>query len=129
MRMRGPKSLKPYEIILHLSKLDELDWNWRLEKSDMKTFIGNVLRLLKRSEDSIINVIGFPTIECDQCKLKISTRIRYLYEMDVTELYFEGSIWNLKDVVLHFLNKKLNSCCLSSFKFSDENGKYIVIEF
>ena len=108
LRATGPKSLKIVEFASQLTKYQVvLDWDWRKNKSDMTAFIENTLKLLKSSENSVLEQFIVQQ-HCSQCETCQAFSKKF-----VIDLHVESSgekVFRMEDVVSLLIKEFCNSC-------------------
>ena len=81
-RKKGPKSLKLYEFVFQIFRIDKLGWNWRFQRHEVEMFIVNILKLLKREENSISQAFSQLIGTCTQCDKRSIIKSKYLHQVN-----------------------------------------------
>ena len=85
-RSKGLKDLIPVEFITQLPHYDDLEWNWKTNGEDLAVFIANTLRLLRRHDNNISELVGFPEGRCQNCLTTLQFKQKYIYQFQTQEI-------------------------------------------
>ena len=128
-RKRGPKRLKPYEIVHQLFKFESLQWDWRKRKSNLVEFVLNTLKLLRRNEKNVIKVFGVPDGECDSCHLKLHLNSKYIFHGSSSDIKVRKQMIAISEIIKNICKSHFNECCVNSMILNEDAVKYIFVYF
>ena len=129
-RSKGPKSLKLVEFVSQLVHYQSLDWNWRTDGVDLGGFLGNTLRLLRRSENKVSCLLGIPEGHCQKCQKVVQIKQKYIYQVETKEVTSESKIVTIQDILKNVILASVDQkCCFLSLKLENKQKKCVVFQF
>ena len=129
-RSKGPKGLKLFEFTSQFSQYDKLGWNWRENCQDLVSFLGNTLRLLRRSEGKVSSYIGFPAAYCNLCQTKVALKSKYVYQVKTNIKSCSSTKYTIKEVLRELMRSNgKDGCCLEFLTFENPSKRFLILEF
>ena len=96
--------------------------------SDIVSFIGNTLRLLRRSENRISSFIGFPNGQCQECNKTVNIKSKYIYQVDMK--FTDCKEITITDILRNLvISNGIKNCCLEFLRLETEVEKYVIFDF
>ena len=129
-RTKGPRSLKLFEFSSQLLQYKINGWSWRENRADIVSFVGNTIKLLRRSENSISSSLGFPEGRCKQCQIDVKLKRKYIYEIETGDALSEPKEIMINDIFCSLVLTNGNQeCCLEGIELEKHSNKYVIFQF